>query len=279
MIIRGPRKERDFTVLSNAVLRDERLSFKARGMLVYGLSQPVAYRMTREDLAAASPEEGEKSIRNGLAELQAAGYLVRRRLRSDSGAFAWESVLYEEPQDDTTEATHTDSTTGGSGPLVLTSGNGAKPQVAASGPSSPVIKGPSSTEVLVLEGLKNGALQPGPQPLALVSDSVSPPATDLGFEAFWESYPKRNGKKLGKAEAEAVWKRLSRGQRQAAAMGAQHYAEAVDAGLFLAKDAHRWLKGSCWQEWQERAQPGPRRVNGRPYGAPDAVLIDGVWIR
>ncbi len=149
----------------------------------------------------------------------------------------------------------------------------AKAARSSPSPSHPIPEVPNGTSEDYVD-------DPSSQALALVSDSVSPPATDLGFEAFWRIYPKRNGKKLGKAEAETVWKRLSRGQRQAATTGAQHYAEAVDAGLFLAKDAHRWLKGSCWQEWQEPAQPGPRVVNGRPYGAPDdAVLIDGVWIR
>ncbi len=167
MIIRGPRKERDFTILSNAVLRDGRLSFKARGMLVFGLSQAPDYRMTREELAEATPTEGEKSVRNGLEELQAVGYLVRRRHRSDSGSFVWESVLYEEPQEDTEDGIHAAPATGGSGPVVSTRENTAKAQVGASGPSSPVAEGPSSTKDSLeeLEGLgsPNGS-QPKPAP-------------------------------------------------------------------------------------------------------------------
>lgn len=146
MIIRGPRKERDFTILSNAVLRDERLSFKARGMLVFGLSQEPGYRMTREELAGASPNEGQKSIRNGLGELEARGYLRRQRLRRDDGSFAWESVLYEVPQN-LSEAAHESSPTGGQGPLGLTSTNEPKAQVTASGPQASMAEGPSK-EVL-----------------------------------------------------------------------------------------------------------------------------------
>ncbi len=62
MIIRGPRRERDFTILSNAVLRDDRLSFKARGILHFGLSQPPNFHLTRDILAAASPSEGQKAF-------------------------------------------------------------------------------------------------------------------------------------------------------------------------------------------------------------------------
>jgi hypothetical protein len=168
VIIRGPRKEQDFTILANAVLRDERLSFKARGLLVFGLSQPPDYRMTRDELVAASSSDGQKSVRSGLEELQAVGYLVRHRKRSESGEFSWESVLYDEPQEATESGIHTPPTTGGKGPVVPTRENTAKPQVAASGPLASMVKGPSSTKYCSeeLEGLgsPNGS-QPKPVPL------------------------------------------------------------------------------------------------------------------
>jgi hypothetical protein len=101
-------------------------------------------------------------------------------------------------------------------------------------------------------------------------------ATDLRFSAFWEKYPRRNGKRLGKPEAENAWKRMNRGERTAAMTGATHYAQACDDGVTIAKDAHRWLRGRCWVDWQEPAEP-PNC--SRPSGVPaDAVCIDGTWV-
>jgi hypothetical protein len=111
----------------------------------------------------------------------------------------------------------------------------------------------------------------GPGSLTLVGVSE---LQDSSFSEFWTSYPRRNGKRLGKPEAENAWKRMTRGERTAALTGTTHYAEAVDGGLTFAKDAHRWLKGRCWVDWQEPAESA-----WRPPGVPaDAVCIDGTWV-
>jgi DNA-binding transcriptional MocR family regulator len=100
--------------------------------------------------------------------------------------------------------------------------------------------------------------------------------SDTSFSAFWESYPRRNGKRLGKPEAENAWKRMSRGDRAAAMTGVKHYAQAIEDGVTIAKDAHRWLRGRCWVDWQEPAETETTR---RPSDVPDdAVCIDGTWV-
>lgn len=98
MIVRGPRLERDFTVLTNAVLRDERLSYKARGLLACLLSQPPGYSVNALRLAEASPD-GRVAVQSGLRELEACGYLRRDRQRRPDGTFQAISVVYEAPQD------------------------------------------------------------------------------------------------------------------------------------------------------------------------------------
>lgn len=77
-----------------------------------------------------------------------------------------------------------------------------------------------------------------------------------GFQDFWDAYPKRNGRRLGRAKCEVRWKKLDLDTRRAAWRGARHYCADVDAGLQIAKDPERWLRDRCWEEWQEPSKPG-----------------------
>jgi hypothetical protein len=82
-----------------------------------------------------------------------------------------------------------------------------------------------------------------------------------GFPQFWEQYPRRNGKRLHKSEAQKQWAKLSLDDRRAAWRGAVNYAEAITRGLHLAaQDAFRWLRERAWEDWQEPAEPDVRRV-------------------
>lgn len=97
---RGPRIERDFTILRNAVIGDERLSYRARGVLHDILSKPPNWRTRAEDLARRSPTEGRDAIRTALRELEEVGYLVRERKQDPAtGRWSNESTVYEEPVD------------------------------------------------------------------------------------------------------------------------------------------------------------------------------------
>lgn len=98
MIVRAQRNT-NFTIISNVGLRDERLSYKARGLLAYLLSMPDHWRTNERHLAAHAPD-GRHAVRSGLKELEQAGYLIRQRLRLEDGTFDWHSVIYDEPQPD-----------------------------------------------------------------------------------------------------------------------------------------------------------------------------------
>jgi len=71
------RWERDFTQLSNRWLRDERISYRARGILGALFSHTTEYRVTLKKLSAASKGEGIDAVRTAVNELESAGYLVR----------------------------------------------------------------------------------------------------------------------------------------------------------------------------------------------------------
>lgn len=96
---RGPRKQDHFTILDNAALNDERLSFRARGVLAYILSKPDDWRTTSVALARVA-KEGRDAIRAALNELKAAGYVVYEKIRdAATGRIATICTVYEVPVD------------------------------------------------------------------------------------------------------------------------------------------------------------------------------------
>src|SRR5690606_30925397 len=96
MIIRAERKEK-FTVVSNAALEDTRLSFRAKGILVFILSKPDKWQVSERHLAEQGPD-GRSAVASALTELESAGYLRRTRTRQPDGTFARESMIFDEPQ-------------------------------------------------------------------------------------------------------------------------------------------------------------------------------------
>jgi hypothetical protein len=74
--------ERDFTQIPNDWLRDERLSYRARGLLALLMTHDHGYRVTLKGLASATPKaakgEGLDGLRAAVEELEATGYLFRR---------------------------------------------------------------------------------------------------------------------------------------------------------------------------------------------------------
>ena len=63
---------RDFTVMSNVHLRDDRLSLRAIGLMSKMLSNTDDYQYTVSGLAARC-KEGRDAVRKALQELEAAG--------------------------------------------------------------------------------------------------------------------------------------------------------------------------------------------------------------
>ncbi|MEU3211048.1 helix-turn-helix domain-containing protein [Nocardiopsis alba] len=73
-----------FTIVANAAIRDPHLSYKARGLLALIASHREGWGITEKRLADQSPD-GISSVRSGLKELEAAGYLRRYRVRNELG--------------------------------------------------------------------------------------------------------------------------------------------------------------------------------------------------
>lgn len=98
-IVRAPRAARDFTIVGNAVLRDSRLSYKARGLLCLLLSLPDDWKINSAWLAAMAPD-GRDAIQSGLRELETAGYVRRCRRQDEAGRWSTITYVFETPSVD-----------------------------------------------------------------------------------------------------------------------------------------------------------------------------------
>jgi len=91
MIVRSPRPASHFTIVSNSVVRDSRLSWKARGILFYLLSLPDNWSVSSDHLIRSGPD-GRHAVLAGLKELETAGYIQRVKTQRDNGQ--WNTVTY-----------------------------------------------------------------------------------------------------------------------------------------------------------------------------------------
>lgn len=89
----------DFTQIPNAVLRDTRLSWKARGLLAYLLSHTEEGFQIDADRLVSQGKDGRHSILAGLKELVEYGYVVRTKRRDEQGHWHTDVEVYDRPND------------------------------------------------------------------------------------------------------------------------------------------------------------------------------------
>jgi hypothetical protein len=94
-IIRGDH-ESHFTIIANDVMRDSRLSFRARGIHHFLLSFPTGWRIDSSAIARAG-KEGRDAVRAALKELEECGYLIRQREQDERGRWSTRAYIKEIP--------------------------------------------------------------------------------------------------------------------------------------------------------------------------------------
>ena len=104
------KKERDFTVINNTVLKDARLSWKAKGLFCYLLSLPEDWVVYQSELLNHATD-GRESLRNAIQELEQQGYLRIEKKRDDRGHFTTLYKVIENPNstDETNESRKPDT--------------------------------------------------------------------------------------------------------------------------------------------------------------------------
>src|SRR5690606_22087251 len=100
----------------NAIARDYRLSWRARGLLVELLSYPPGYEITIDELVARGREhgkatEGRDAMRKAGQELKALGYIIATKRQDESGRWHTDLEVTDDPMYDLLDgvsAGHTD---------------------------------------------------------------------------------------------------------------------------------------------------------------------------
>ena len=103
MIFRN-QHEKNFTTLSNEMLNDKTISFKARGLLSFMLSRPTKWVFYSSEIETHSDCDGGTSIASGVRELIKAGYVTRKQTKGADGKWnhcawdVWETPHIENPR-------------------------------------------------------------------------------------------------------------------------------------------------------------------------------------
>ena len=90
-------KKTNFSIVSNAVIVDERVSFKDKGIYAYLCSRCDGWSFFLKEIASNS-NDGVDAVRSGLKELEQGGYLIRHMTNSpESGKFEYDYEIFETP--------------------------------------------------------------------------------------------------------------------------------------------------------------------------------------
>lgn len=187
--LRVARRSR-FTTIDQRTVNDARLSFRARGVLVWLLDKPDDWRCNADQIAAAG-SEGREAVRSALRELEKHGYLRRDRHQDAEGHWVTTTTVYETP----TEAQE---------PVVGYPAAGApdlgQPDPGSLGADTKTVTKDYEPKTMTKEHTTPAA------DLTLIPPTVAPSARvveDETFEKFWSAYPQ----KVDKPAARRAWRK------------------------------------------------------------------------
>ncbi|MBP93406.1 MAG: hypothetical protein CMC55_04735 [Flavobacteriaceae bacterium] len=97
MKIKKIQKSKNYSIISNEILRRKDLSLKAKGLMSLILSLPDSWDLTVNGLVEIV-KESKNTVYSILKELNKFGYVERNRVTNLAGkVIKWELIVYEEP--------------------------------------------------------------------------------------------------------------------------------------------------------------------------------------
>lgn len=241
-IIRAPRPEGNFYLLNKAISEDRRLSWAARGVLVFLLGKPDHWRVSpahlRGETAECAKPTGRDGIYSLIDELIKAGYVRRHQPRTEAGILGEVTYLVSES------------------PLP-DSPYPAGPHTAEPLPANPTLVSIEGKQVLS-EAVRT-------ERPVVTKDSLE------GFDRFYKLYPRKQNPQAAKK----AWKKLAPDaelqQQILTALAKQ--ATSIDwlksGGQYIPHPAS-WLNGKRWED-EVSSAAGARQsaYHGLPQHTPE----------
>ena len=204
-----------------------RLSFKALGLLVFMLRQPDDWEFTLEWLSRQH-KDGLSAVRSTMAELEAAGYVIRGDQQRAAGKFAGaDFIVCEDPRDTACEN---------------------RTRTACENPTSENRTQPKTN-------LPKTELPPYSPPKGGRRDKVHKDQPDWEPERFaklWQWYP--HDKRGNKQRAIRAWEQLHPDRAlidtMASALDAQSRTDEWERGVGI-PHLSTYLNGYGWEGWEE----------------------------
>ena len=80
------------------MIMDSKLSWKAKGILLYAFSRPVDWQFYKHEMISHA-SDGDKSFQSGIKELEKVGYLhrIRKNDKTTGQLKGWEWHFFEKP--------------------------------------------------------------------------------------------------------------------------------------------------------------------------------------
>lgn len=224
-----------FTQIANSVLRDTRLSYKARGLLAMVLSHSGEWEATTAWLVEQSEGDGITAVQSALNELTALGYRVVQQEHGRNGRIHTVVSWYHTP--------HLDAQGEPLGTLI---GTALAPRDRTEVSRSPEKPGTGKTDHRKTRAPSRTQL-PRTQEEPEQQETTRPPGikADPEFDAFWAIYPRR----VAKLAARKAWTKATRLATAAEIIaGAERYRD--DPGRTDRYTAHpaSWLNAGRWTD-------------------------------
>lgn len=215
-IIRAPRPEGNFYLLNKAISEDQRLSWGARGLLVFLLGKPDHWEVSTHHLIGQTKDclgkaSGRDAVRGLIRELEQAGYLQIFLERAEGGEFGGRSYTVSE-----------------------------SPATDYPGPVEPSPVNPPLVSIEGKQGLNKAARTEKPSCENELAEA---------FEVFWKLYPN----KKAKANARKAWMKIKPSaelrQTLMTALGSHRASRdwTKDDGQYVPM-ASTWLNGERWTD-------------------------------
>jgi len=114
------KKERNYTVMDNTFLRDDKLSARAKGIFAYILYLPEDWCIYQSELVKHF-KDGKDALRAAIKELEVLGYITKEKIKNTKGQFSgWQYTVNETPISPKSEIPMSDTPKSVNPPLLNT---------------------------------------------------------------------------------------------------------------------------------------------------------------